>query len=136
MKINEMKKILRAKGSCYFDRDTIEFWGSQIESRLNKNGLFVESIDDFYREHRLYKVCCFATEGHVYSLNFTPEEPWFRDKDSAHKFMNMLSIILGELRQIKTVKVEPWGYEFEDIAKHKKKYEFDRTKERGCDERK
>ena len=131
-----MKRILRKTGSHYFDSDTIDFWGSQIESRLNKNGLFMESIDDFYRERRLYKVCCFASEGHVYQIDFTPEEPLFKTKDSAHKFMNMLSIILGNLKQIRKVRTEPWGYVFEDIQGRTKKYEFDKSKERGCNERK
>ena len=119
MTIGKMKRIIKNKGvSHFFDEDTTEFWNSRIESTLTKNGLFMESVDDFYRTKRLYVVNCFSLDGHIHSLALFKDNvsyEMFDSRDDAQRFMNLLSIQLSDLSQIKSVKHLPKGYEFTDL---------------------
>lgn len=124
MTIGKMKRIIKNKGvSHFFDEDATEFWNSRIESTLTKNGLFLESIDDFYRTKRLYTVNCFSLDGHVHVLTFYNDDvsyETFDNKEDAQRFMNLLSIQLSNLGQIKSVKHLAKGYEFTDYKERVK----------------
>ena len=124
MTIGKMKRIIKNKGvSHFFDEDATEFWNSRIESTLTKNGLFLESIDDFYRTKRLYTVNCFSLDGHVHVLTFYNDDvsyETFDNKEDAQRFMNLLSIQLSNLGQIKSVKHLTKGYEFTDYKERVK----------------
>lgn len=49
----------KAAGKHFFDKDTMEFWGSKIESELFPNNCFVTSEDNFDRSKRLYTIRIF-----------------------------------------------------------------------------
>lgn len=119
MTIGKMKRIIKNKGvSHFFDEDATEFWNSRIESTLTKNGLFLESVDDFYRTKRLYVVNCFSLDGHIHPLALFKDNvsyEMFDSRDDAQRFMNLLSIQLSDLSQIKSVKHLAKGYEFTDL---------------------
>lgn len=119
MTIGKMKRIIKNKGvSHFFDEDATEFWNSRIESTLTKNGLFLESVDDFYRTKRLYVVNCFSLDGHIHSLALFKDNvsyEMFDSRDDAQRFMNLLSMQLSDLSQIKSVKHLAKGYEFTDL---------------------
>ena len=125
MTIGKMKRRIKNKGvSHFFDEDATEFWNSRIESMLTKNGLFLESIDDFYRTKRLYTVNCFSLDGHVHVLTFYNDDvsyETFDKKEDAQRFMNLLSIQLSNLGQIKSVKHLAKGYEFTDYKERVKR---------------
>lgn len=44
----------RARGDYFFSKETMEFWGSAIESELLENNTFVTSEDNFDKTKRLY----------------------------------------------------------------------------------
>lgn len=43
-------------GHNFFDKDTMEFWGSKIESGLYQNNTFITSEDNWNRTERGYTV--------------------------------------------------------------------------------
>ena len=56
MKISEVKSIVRSNGGHFFDKDTMKYWGSRIETSVFKNGCFVTSEDNCNKTKRLYTV--------------------------------------------------------------------------------
>ncbi len=56
MKISEVKAIVKSNGSHFFDKDTMKYWGTRIETSVFKNGCFVTSENDFWETKRLYTV--------------------------------------------------------------------------------
>ena len=56
MTISEVKSIVTANGSHFFDKDTMKYWGTSIETSVFKNGCFVTSENDFWETERLYTV--------------------------------------------------------------------------------
>lgn len=60
--IADVKRVHKEKGYHFFDKDTMEFWGSRIESVLYKNMCFVTSELDFNGENRFYNVRQFDPE--------------------------------------------------------------------------
>ncbi len=56
MKISEVKAIVKSNGSHFFDKDTMKYWGTRIETSVFKNGCFVTSENDFSETKRLYTV--------------------------------------------------------------------------------
>lgn len=54
-----MKDVIRYNkmvGQYFFERDTMEFFGSKVECELLENNCFITSEDDFRREKRLYTI--------------------------------------------------------------------------------
>ncbi len=56
MKISEVKAIVKSNGRHFFDKDTMNYWGTRIETSVFKNGCFVTSEDDFSGTKRFYTV--------------------------------------------------------------------------------
>ncbi len=56
MTISEVKTIVTANGSHFFDKDTMKHWGTRIETSVFKNGCFVTSENDFWGTKRFYTV--------------------------------------------------------------------------------
>ena len=64
----------------YFDSDTIKFWGSRVvEVDEQDNGviLFIDSIDNYNKSAKIYKISALSETGDIYSITF------FNDKDEA-----------------------------------------------------
>ncbi len=55
-----MKSAIRSTGNHYFDKETEEFWGSQVLTAPDNYGFFIESIDDFYRTCKRYNIKLFS----------------------------------------------------------------------------
>ena len=60
MRMQEAIKKYQSTGKHFFDEDTIEFWGTKLESDLFDNRCFVTSEDDFYKTKRLFTVRQFS----------------------------------------------------------------------------
>ena len=56
MNMRQARTIYKAEGKHFFDRDTMEFWGTRTETDLLNNRCFVTSEDNFTRTERLYTV--------------------------------------------------------------------------------
>ena len=57
MTIADIKQKLRAGGNHFFDRDTMRWFGSRVESSLYKNNTFITSeYTGFERTKRAYTV--------------------------------------------------------------------------------
>ena len=57
MTIADIKQKLSAGGNHFFDKDTIRFFGSRVESSLYKNNTFITSeYTGFERTNRAYTV--------------------------------------------------------------------------------
>ena len=68
MTFAEMAKISKAADKHYFDKESLEYWGSKFECDPNANNIFVESIDDFYQKERLYNVVSFTLDGQAHTI--------------------------------------------------------------------
>lgn len=64
--IADVKRICKEEGNHFFDKETIDFWASRVESKLYQNGCFVTSEDNFDRTKRLYTVRRFDPECESY----------------------------------------------------------------------
>lgn len=62
MTLAEAKKIYKTGKGHFFDKDTMKFWGSRIESELYPNRCFITSEDDFSGEERLFTVRQFSED--------------------------------------------------------------------------
>jgi hypothetical protein len=60
--VTKMKEINEAKGGHFFDRETMEFFGSRIEYAPNKAHIFITSERDFTGKKRFYTVRWFDVE--------------------------------------------------------------------------
>lgn len=56
MKISEVKAITQSNGYHFFDKNTMNYWGTRIETSVFANGCYVTSEDDFSKTKRLYTV--------------------------------------------------------------------------------
>ena len=56
MKISEVVSIVTANGGQFFDKDTMKFWVTRIETGVIKNGCFVTSENNYDGTKRLYTV--------------------------------------------------------------------------------
>ena len=62
MTLAEAKKIYENNGGKFFTKDTMEFWGTKVESGLYSNRCFITSDNDFSGEHRYYNVRQFSED--------------------------------------------------------------------------
>lgn len=62
MTMAQAKAIYKATGKHFFDRDTMAFWGSRIETEPYKNRCFVTSENNFDSTKRLYTVRQFGED--------------------------------------------------------------------------
>lgn len=59
MTVAEMTRINRRNGYHFFDKDTLEFWGTDFISPTDENGLFITRDDNSSRSQKLYTVRSF-----------------------------------------------------------------------------
>ena len=59
--IKDVIRLNKGAGFYFFDKDTMRFWNSKVESKLISN-MFVTSEDNFDRTKKLYTVRGFDPE--------------------------------------------------------------------------
>lgn len=62
MTLTEAKAIYRTGKGHFFDRETLKYWGTRIESGLYKNRCFVTSDLDFDGSRRAFTVRRFSPD--------------------------------------------------------------------------
>ena len=82
MTISEVKSIVTANGSHFFDKDTMKYWGTCIETSVFHNGCFVTSENDFWGTKRLYTVRRFDFDGAIDTIG---EFQGYKTKEAARK---------------------------------------------------
>lgn len=92
----EMKDLTKRHGNSYFDKKTVEFWNSKIEKTADDNGIFVESVDDFDRENRLYLVKAITMQGEIQTIEPDGTMYSFNSSEEAKSFAKELSDMLGK----------------------------------------
>lgn len=92
----EMKALTQRHGNSYFDKKTVEFWNSKIEKTADDNGIFVESVDDFDRENRLYLVKAITMQGEIQTIEPDGTMYSFNSPEQAKSFAKELSDMLGK----------------------------------------
>lgn len=92
----EMKNLTQRHGNSYFDKETVEFWNSKIEKTADDNGIFVESVDDFDRENRLYLVKAITMQGEIQTIEPDGTMYTFKSSEEAKSFAKELSDMLGK----------------------------------------
>ena len=81
MKISEVKAIVRSNGYHFFDKDTMKYCGTRIETSVFKNGCYVTSEDNFYKTKRLYTVRRFNGK----SIDTIGDFQQYKTKESARE---------------------------------------------------
>ncbi|RHU03312.1 MULTISPECIES: DUF7447 family protein [Erysipelotrichaceae] len=56
LRMKDVIRMCKEKGLHYFDKDTMEYWGTKIETELMEGNLFVTSEDTFDSMERKYTV--------------------------------------------------------------------------------
>ena len=82
-----MKDVIRLNkkaGFYFFDKDTIKFWNSNVESKLINN-LFVTSEDNFDRTKKLYTVREFDPE--IYEVGTVGDFQAFEKLEDAMSYI-------------------------------------------------
>lgn len=90
--ITEMKQRNKMAGGCFFDRESMRFWGSKIHTAPNKYGFFLESHDSFDRSKKLYTIRVFLPSGRLAIQTIEPADiantyEHFPTLEAAKKFM-------------------------------------------------
>lgn len=91
MTMADVKERNRLAGGHFFDRDTMKFFGSRIESGLYKNSTFITSeYTGFERKNRAYTVRVFDEKtGEIKTARFadgTDTFNYFQTKEYARAF--------------------------------------------------
>ena len=77
MSITEMKNLNKENGYCYFDKETMKYWGAKVISTYI-NGLFIEALTDSVVEDGVaYKVGIMFNNGNVCTIDKNHEETFF-----------------------------------------------------------
>lgn len=95
----EMKRINEQHGYDYFDKDNASFFGSYIHSSCDEHQLFIESIDDFYKEERLYMVKAMGLDGNIITVepeNIEDTSMHFPTLEMAEKFREDFGRLMGD----------------------------------------
>ena len=87
MTISEVKATVIANGGHFFDRDTMKYWGTRIETGVFKNGCFVTSEDNYNKTKRLYTVCRFNGK----SIGIIGDFQQYETKEAARKAARLYS---------------------------------------------
>ena len=56
LKMKDVIEDCKAAENHFFDKETIDFWGSKIETELINNEFFITSEDNFDRTEKLYSI--------------------------------------------------------------------------------
>ena len=81
MTISEVKSIVTANGGYFFNKDTMNFFGTKIETSVFKNGCFVTSEDNYDKTKRLYTVRRFNGK----SIDTIGDFQQYKTKESARE---------------------------------------------------
>ena len=119
----EMKDLTQRHGNSYFDKKTVEFWNSKIEKTADNNGIFVESVDDFDRENRLYLVKAITMQGEIQTIEPDGTMYTFKSPEEAKFFAKELSDMLGKGFGL--------SKEIKENLKNKGEYTFVNAKDEG-----
>ena len=87
MTISEVKSIDKSNGGHFFDKDTMKFWGTRIETSVFKNGCFVTSEDNYNKTKRLYTVRRFNGK----SIDTIGDFQQYKTKESAREAARLYS---------------------------------------------
>ena len=87
MTISEVKSIDKSNGGHFFDKDTMKFWGTRIETSVFKNGCFVTSEDNYNKTKRLYTVRRFNGK----SIDTIGDSQQYKTKESAREAVRLYS---------------------------------------------
>ena len=89
MNMTEAKRIYKSYKGHFFDKNTMKFFGSRIESGLFKDYFFVTSELDFFGEKRAYTIRKFSEN--YSNIENVSEFQKFGTKDEAMEFMKKVS---------------------------------------------
>lgn len=101
MKMNkaEMKRINEQHGYDYFSKENALFFGSSIHSPCDEHQLFIESIDDYYKEERLYMVKVMGLDGSIITIepdNIEDTSMHFPTLEMAERFREDFGRLMGD----------------------------------------
>jgi len=65
--IADVKKANKAIKNHWFNKETMDFFGTKIESELIDGKYFITSEDDFYRTKRQYRLRIVEKNGKIYT---------------------------------------------------------------------
>ena len=86
MKMNDVIRHNKKVGQHFFDKETMKYWGSRIETELFPNNTFVTSEDTYDRNGRLYTVRMYdPNTGRIKTLNSFQEFDNLRDAENFAK---------------------------------------------------
>ena len=97
MTITEMKNLNKENGYCYFDKETMKYWGAKVIATYN-NGLFIEALtDSVVEDDTVYKVgimmpngdLCTIDKDYDYAFFSTLEDAKSRVKNLNKTFKNL-----------------------------------------------
>lgn len=98
--VAEMKRICKMRGKHQFDEETMKFWGSEIIREPNKYGLYIESVDNFFRTAKIYNLKAFdCNTGEVVTLNAMENEE-FKTLEQADEMRDYITSEIDKQRQI------------------------------------
>lgn len=120
---SEMIELTKRHGNNYFNKETVEFWNSKIEKTADDNGIFVESVDDFDRENRLYLVKAISMQGEIQTIEPDGTMYSFNSSEEAKSFAKELSDMLGKGFGL--------SKEIKENLKNKGEYTFVNAKDEG-----
>ena len=86
MKMNDVIRHNKKVGQHFFDKETMKYWGSRVETELFPNNTFVTSEDTYDRNGRLYTVRMYdPNTGRIKTLNSFQEFDNLRDAENFAK---------------------------------------------------
>ena len=105
MTITEMKNLNKDNGYCYFDRETIKYWGAKVVATYN-NGLFIESLTDSVVEGAtVYKVGIMMPTGDICTIDREKNDSFFYSLEEAKERVKLLNTTFKHLgaRELETL---------------------------------
>ena len=105
MTITEMKNLNKDNGYCYFDRETMKYWGAKVVATYN-NGLFIESLTDSVVEGAtVYKVSIMMPNGDVCTIEKNHSDTFFSTLEEAKARVKNLNTTFKHLgfRELETL---------------------------------
>lgn len=86
----EMMRDSARHGKHTFDRNTMKFWGAEVLTDPDKYGIYLESIDNYSREKKIFCVKAYdKRNGDVTTFNDVSAEK-FATKEEAENYANKI----------------------------------------------
>ena len=105
MSITEMKKLNKENGYCYFDKETMKYWGAKVIATYN-NGLFIEALtDSVVEDATVYKVGIMMSYGDVGTIDKDNNDTFFYSLEDARTRVKTLNKTFKSLgaRELETL---------------------------------